>query len=519
MGFILVQNVEINGNNDPNTLALSNAGLEISRAVGSKDEEFNKQVEVLKAKSIEIAEKMVTNSNVTEGVIGDKALSTQISTTAEDSKDKAKKEALDNGLSIVDLSGCIAKLREFYKIPESENLVIVKTDSDLSSSDSSLSKQVKISGIYRENKVKLDTSICNDDKIQVKIPMKSNKNDKVDVTRYREAQSQGIDIYNANDPAFRTRCVKNTGSDYDLTINNRISLFSNMSMSCSANCTYTGLDEYNYIQCDCSTLDGQYDSGIMQVFIQQVSGLNFDIATCSNLLFEGIGLNIGLYYSVAFTAFAVVLYVANLIKKKKLNIDKITYNDGLFYNDKNPDGYFLEKIYSENTVQSNSKREITFNDGPNSSRQLNNEKKVDFMILNDNVVGCSADKQVTTEVVMTNNFMNVDATKVVNSGDAANNKFVKVTYNDYLKLLSNNQIFQYDLRPFKQFVNEELIQHHCIVKLFSKHSMLDPFIISFGRLLLKINIIFVINALALSDSLIEERARNSNRVIKFIFNI
>jgi hypothetical protein len=88
----------------------------------------------------------------------------------------------------------------------------------------------------------------------------------------------------------------------------------------------------------------------------------------------------------------------------------------------------------------------------------------------------------------------------------------KTTYSDYIRL--NHKFAQYDKRSLNQYFFDDLIQNHSLIKLIFKHSILDPNWLSTAKLFFRLNIIFAINAFALSNSLIEERASNPSRVSK-----
>jgi hypothetical protein len=121
-------------------LQAANAGLEVysmAKKAAKTTSDMDQQAQDMKDNSSKIIKnRVVTNSETTSGIVGNDMVSAQISLASEDSE-FAKQEAIQNNLSIVDMSACINTLKEFYKIPEDDDLIIVKKDIAASLANSS----------------------------------------------------------------------------------------------------------------------------------------------------------------------------------------------------------------------------------------------------------------------------------------------------------------------------------------------------------------------------------------------
>jgi hypothetical protein len=203
----------------------------------------------------------------------------QISSSDSKTQEEAIKLALENGLSIVNITDCLTTLRQHYGITDSESFIISKKD--INNSDSTSSKHVKIDIYSSTSKQKLDLSICENNQITVKIPLEADS--VIDTDKYKDYKDQGVDIYDSSDPAFNTRCYSYQKDGYDTTVNNRINkIYSNTEIKCSSGCTYKGLDENKYIQCDCPkvSINGEFVSNFLNTTLQTFSSINLDIVKC-----------------------------------------------------------------------------------------------------------------------------------------------------------------------------------------------------------------------------------------------
>jgi hypothetical protein len=285
-------------NNYLDTLQVSNLAIQ-TYSIASKDNNIKqKDLKQLKSlsndlqiKSSELVEKMALNSNETYTVVGNIYLSSQIIKANNSTMDEWLSDSLTNGLSIVNVSQCITKIKSYYNISNNDNLTVIKTDTDASlgvENDDDTpagSKEVQIN-IYYDNK-KLNISVCDQSDINIKIPIDNST--MFNITKYNLFKEQGIDIFDPNDPYFTSRCNSYSSDGYDTTVNMRLkNLYTNISISCSDGCRYDGIDEYNYVKCDCAMVVQNYKfrSKWKKFVLKQLISLNFDIIKCPNRVFN-----------------------------------------------------------------------------------------------------------------------------------------------------------------------------------------------------------------------------------------
>jgi hypothetical protein len=219
-------------------------------------------------------------------------------------------------------------------------------------------------------------------------------------------------------------------------------------------------------------------------------------------------------------ACVLVLLFLFFIKRNK-NLDEITYNDAQFYDEKNlsPKDYFIDRPKNSQKIELETSNN-EHGECVNSSRELNDEiKKNQHDNKTNNILILKQNSNQTHEEspdIQCNNYINKDevSNKVVKMDKDV---YKKATYRDYLKI-KKEIMFEYDKRNFKKYIRDEFVQSHSIVKLFLKHSLLEPTYIAAIKLVLKINFIFGLNTLALSDSYIEQRAQDPSRVFKILIS-
>jgi hypothetical protein len=221
-----------------------------------------------------------------------------------------------------------------------------------------------------------------------------------------------------------------------------------------------------------------------------------------------------IYCYILISLFGIILAFV-IIRKSK--IQRTTYSDGLFYKPNIDINYYFIKrldLKPEKEEDDNEKDEndITNNEeAANTSKELNvetQEKRAD----QNNVLTLAENKRtklenngITDNCVIENNIENIQTNVSIDT------QYKYVTYLDYSKI-PKDVLFSYDKRAFLKYVGDELVQHHSLMKIFIKDSILDPGVISLLKLLFRINLIFSINAFTLTDDFIERRAYDITRV-------
>jgi hypothetical protein len=251
--------------------------------------------------------------------------------------------------------------------------------------------------------------------------------------------------------------------------------------------------------------------------------------------------NAGIMYSGGMgAAYILVPLLLFFLFRRKFNIEAITYNDGMFYEqDIDPEFYFVERVNQQNVTSNTDKasenRKIVdpqIKKESDSSRVLKGgdigtERKGEdnVLVLRDNeVVDGVQDRDhappmpKSDSVIVRNNFIEQEEIKgksptLDNEATESNRDFKHkgVTYHDYRKL-HPGELFNYDKRSFCKYFTDELILYHSMVKVILKRSLIEPPYICSLKATLKTNLIFFLNAITLTDDLIQLRAMSDDRV-------
>jgi hypothetical protein len=131
---------------------------------------------------------------------------------------------------------------------------------------------------------RLDLSICEHTYQQVSIPIVSRS--EVNLTLFKEMEKYGIDIFNSTDPTFTSRCNAFKDNDKDTTVNYRINNIyqKRIPMCIGFNCSYQGINEFDYVKCNCTGLRTKVEiiNGIVNSVISTFSEVNLGIVLCYN---------------------------------------------------------------------------------------------------------------------------------------------------------------------------------------------------------------------------------------------
>jgi hypothetical protein len=261
----------------------------VSNGLLNKDEqdELYDKVMTLGRSSIDLVKCLAMRSTSAQGTYGDDYITTQVYESSRTSN--FTQDALDNGLTVANLTDCLLQLRNHYNISDDSPLKIVKTDSSaVIEKNSTSNKSVKIIVYEMKDKKQLDLSICEAGSIRFKLPL--NNHTQIITQEYYQYKNNSIDIYNKDSEAFTSRCYTYAMDGYDTTANmRRKNIFANKTISCSNDCVYDGIDESNYINCDCSGQtddDNIYDPKMVKYVFTSLSNINIDIVKCPDMAFN-----------------------------------------------------------------------------------------------------------------------------------------------------------------------------------------------------------------------------------------
>ena len=234
-----------------------------------------------------------------------------------------RKEA---NISYINLGDCEKKLREHYKIPNSEKIYI---------------DQYKCIGdnmnysVYNSRKEKLDLSICEGIDIKISIPIDPS-NPKIQLLLALEMQEQGVDIYNENETVFNDKCTSLSLEGKDLSLEARQKdVYTNISDFCNDGCKAFVNKTSFEIECTCPPVvkeekkekekenintvleDNEYVSMVSNIF----SSTNIHLFGCFKILkilkdFKSTISNIG--FDICFICIILEFIFGFFFLKKKL---------------------------------------------------------------------------------------------------------------------------------------------------------------------------------------------------------
>jgi hypothetical protein len=249
----------------------------------------------MKVQSSQLTEKSISliNLNQTGPIISSNMLySSQIynPTVNNETIDQTMEE---KGLPKLDISDCVYLMAKYYNISH-EDIVVTSEWVDAELSQYTVDNPQNTFQFKLYNSItneKLDLSICYNTGITIKFPPQDISENELGF--YKSMKEQGIDIFNPNDPGYTDRCtpVVDNSTGMDTTINYRRQNYLKFSIQCSGlNCTYQGIDDDNYTNCNCIGLDNDSTSFIEKkdTKLDPLKDSNFDIVFCSQAIFNVI---------------------------------------------------------------------------------------------------------------------------------------------------------------------------------------------------------------------------------------
>ena len=224
---------------------------------------------------------------------------------------------------ITSLGECESILKNFYNIPSSESLIIVKIDTvTLNEATNKVSYE-----IYSMKGEKLDLSKCSNVKIDISYPI----NDGVNLTYGEEMSQDGIDIFDPTDNFFNDICYSyQTSNNRDIILKDRRNyIYQNVSF-CDSGCQYVGINyETKRVNCICVVPTGGEDDEKKELtfkeFTTNIFSNNIAIIKCiKEILLISVN-NVGFWLTL--TALVVILVLLIMlfirdIKRLRKKIDR-----------------------------------------------------------------------------------------------------------------------------------------------------------------------------------------------------
>lgn len=242
-------------------------------------------------------ENILNKANITDNsslLMQNDMFSIQVATDDESAQSDMNEKALQDRLSIVNLTNCINTIKSIYNISNDTSLIVTKIDYDSSlnidiQNKTLVSNSVRYALLNSVTKQKYNISLCSNTNITIKVPIKNTEALNLDL--YHNL-SYTLDIFNPNSTGFNTRCfyLQDNNTNYDTTVDfRRQNYYQNLTSNCYGSvCNYTQIDENNYVDCQCAA---QSQSEINNVFTnltmaQFWPNFNYDVLLCINLAFK-----------------------------------------------------------------------------------------------------------------------------------------------------------------------------------------------------------------------------------------
>ena len=311
-------------------------------------------------------------------------------------------EQLKNGISAFDLGNCTNVLKEHYRIPNEENLIIlnmeIKNENDKSDKSFNLGKNTQLE-IYDYSGNKLDLSVCHED---IKIFKYIGDVEEIDIDSAKSLSNQGIDLFNPSDKFFNDLCHNydiSEGKDIILT-DRRNDIYQNVSF-CQYGCKYKGMN-YNLMAanciCDSSFIQEEYDNinfeseesinfnEIKNIFLSNLLSFNLEVLRCYNLVIDKkiIITNIGLYCLFIMFILQIIFFFIYLIKKLKplkhymLQLNNQKSDSKQNNNNKKNINIINNKSYKKIDDKTISKNKIKSTPPPKIHKELRSKNKYRF---------------------------------------------------------------------------------------------------------------------------------------------
>jgi hypothetical protein len=349
-------------------------------------------------------------NNITQNLIlrTENGNNIQIYRGSDESISSANKVSLENSFSYFDFRICLNKIIDYYNdllknvSPlKKEDIIIFKVDFQ----PRILSDASKYNGywtkVYLYNdkssiKEKIDLSICQD-KIKMNIPANSlfpYKSPLDFTSAFYFKDKFKVDLYDYNGRLYTDVCFKYFENNTDYSVNDRRrDIFPNITISCSDNCKFEGLNiDTRYAICNCNS-NSISDTRLtyLDKTLSDISASNLNLFMCFFTLFESNFKyqNMGYYFAIVIFFFYfcnIFLYtILPKIYRKIEEIDNPDLKDD--EDDSIPEVNEIEnQIDDENFNEYEESYENNGDIIPNINKAIDKEKiyyEISFSIFND----------------------------------------------------------------------------------------------------------------------------------------
>ena len=255
-----------------------------------------------------------------------------------------------NMFSKIELGDCEKILKNHYHINENVSLIIIKFEKVTNiSSERALQYEV-----YEPfNKTKLDLSICNNETINIYVPVVLSQEIQ---NLYNELKEMGYDLFNESSAFYQDICTPYKSSNgTDVLLSDRYNYyFNNNETKCQSNCKFSDyLMESQHLKCECDISNSEIDTEqvtkfkpkmIYQSFYDTLKFSNYKVLKCLKLAFDvkSFTKNKGSIVVIVFFVLYLIFFFLFLFKGKNqlrtdlsekiLKVNQEQNNDLLIFN-------------------------------------------------------------------------------------------------------------------------------------------------------------------------------------------
>ena len=247
----------------------------------------------------------------------------------------SRKGATSNNysLSMIDLGECGEALKSKYHIYDDTPLIIFKLEKP---GEVASKRNIQYEVYDPKTKQKMDLSICDDEKIDIYIPVSLSEEIE---ELHSDLLNNGYDLFNPNDSFYQDICTPYTTiNGTDIILSDRRSYYYNdTETSCQEGCEYSEYSsETKHLKCECmvnnnnistkatdNDNDEKLDTDlIVKSFYDVLKYSNYKVLKCYNLVFnlELLKINYGsmifISYFILYTIFNIFFFAGGMFKVK-----------------------------------------------------------------------------------------------------------------------------------------------------------------------------------------------------------
>ena len=280
---------------------------------------------------------------------------------------------------------CENTLRRKNNLPPESILTVIQMEI-YKFDDKSLTEQIEYA-IYNDKKIKLDLSVCKNDKIEITYSITNTS--AIDFEKISLFSGVGVDVFNMNDNFFNDIYYPYSNNNYDMILRDRVSdIYQNFSV-CDNNCEYNRINISSMtITCNCkikSNVDTKKEElKFDKIYLDLFEESSFSVIKCFKLVFNLKNKlnNIGfIIFTILFLfQFSIIIYyIINGITSINIYIinemKKFNYLTESNFPVKKKRQYIIEKDKKNNTYKNKKNRikDIVFNQRNNVTNKNSNQ--------------------------------------------------------------------------------------------------------------------------------------------------